>query len=166
MIKILKGDITTLGVDAIVNAANNYLMGGGGVDGAIHQAAGYLLDEACSKIGYCKTGDAVITSGFNLKAKYIIHTVGPVYYEHDEKENIELLSCCYNNSLSLAKDNGLKNIAFPCISSGIYGYPIEKSSKIAYSTVKSWIKDNLYDIDVYFVCYSDEDFQEYLSLES
>jgi len=136
MIKVIQGDITTLAMDAIVNAANQVMLGGGGVDGAIHRAAGRELFEACLKVPEarpgvrCPTGEARITPGFRLPAKFVIHTVGPVYRngQHGEPEK---LAACYRNSLALAEENGCKSIAFPCISTGVYGYPIEDAAKIA-----------------------------------
>ncbi|MCR5751078.1 MAG: O-acetyl-ADP-ribose deacetylase, partial [Kiritimatiellae bacterium] len=144
MIKIIQGDITTLAVDAIVNAANQVMLGGGGVDGAIHRAAGRELYEACLKVQEvrpgvrCPTGEARITPGFKLPAKYVIHTVGPVYRDglHGEPEK---LAACYRNSLALAAENGCKSIAFPCISTGIYGYPIEEAAKIAVREVREFL---------------------------
>ncbi len=136
MIKIIQGDITTLAVDAIVNAANQMMLGGSGVDGAIHDAAGEELFKACLKVPEvrpgvrCPTGEARITSGFKLPAKYVIHTVGPVYRDGQHGEP-EKLAACYRNSLALAAENGCKSIAFPCISTGVYGYPIEDAAKIA-----------------------------------
>ena len=136
MIKIIQGDITTLAVDAIVNAANQVMLGGGGVDGAIHRAAGPELYEACLKVPEvrpgvrCPAGEARITPGFRLPAKYVIHTVGPVYRDGQHGEP-EKLAACYRNSLALAAETGCKSIAFPCISTGIYGYPIEDAAKIA-----------------------------------
>ena len=144
MIKIIQGDITTLAVDAIVNAANQVMLGGGGVDGAIHDAAGPELYEACRKVPEvrpdvrCPTGEARITPGFRLPAKFVIHTVGPVYRDglHGEPEK---LAACYRNSLALAAENGCKSIAFPCISTGIYGYPIEDAAKIAVREVREFL---------------------------
>ena len=135
-IKIIKGDITTLAVDAIVNAANQVMLGGGGVDGAIHRAAGRELYEACLKVPEvrpgvrCPTGEARITPGFKLPAKFVIHTVGPVYRDGQHGEP-EKLAACYRNSLALAAENGCHSIAFPCVSTGVYGYPIEDAAKIA-----------------------------------
>ena len=162
MIKVIKDNIVKQDVDAIVNAANSYLSGGGGVDGAIHAAAGEKLYEACSKIGHCDVGQAVITPGFNLVAKYIIHTVGPFYAHYDKNTNQKLLGDSYYNCLNLAKENNLKSIAFPCISTGAYGYPLEEATPIAINTVKQWLLDNSYEIDVYFVCYADKEYEEYL----
>ena len=181
MIKIVKGDITTLAVDAIVNAANQVMLGGGGVDGAIHRAAGYELYEACLKVPEvrpgvrCPTGEARITPGFKLPAKFVIHTVGPVYRDgqHDEPEK---LANCYRNSLTLAAENGCKSIAFPCISTGVYGYPIENAAKIAVREVREFltanairlckdhggqeateVRENAAEMKVIFCCFSERD---------
>jgi len=143
-IKVVQGDITTLAVDAIVNAANQVMLGGGGVDGAIHRAAGRELYEACLKVPEvrpgvrCPTGEARITPGFNLPAKFVIHTVGPVYRDGQHGEP-EKLAACYRNSLALAAENGCHSIAFPCISTGVYGYPIEAAAKIAVREVKEFL---------------------------
>ena len=144
MIKIIQGDITTLAVDAIVNAANQVMLGGGGVDGAIHRAAGPELYEACLKVPEvrpgirCPTGEARITPGFKLPAKFVIHTVGPVYRDGQHGEP-EKLAACYRNSLALAAENGCKSIAFPCISTGVYGYPKEAAAQIAVREVKAFL---------------------------
>ena len=144
MIKIIQGDITTLAVDAIVNAANQVMLGGGGVDGAIHAAAGEELFKACLKVPEvrpgvrCPTGEARITSGFKLPAKFVIHTVGPVYRDGQHGEP-EKLAACYRNSLALAAENGCKSIAFPCISTGAYGYPNEAAAQIAVREVKAFL---------------------------
>ncbi len=137
------GNIVTLGADAIVNAANNSLRGGGGVDGAIHQAAGpELLAECVAKYPEgCPTGEARITSGYNLSAKHVIHTVGPIYGEEGGKE-AQLLASCYTNSLQLAAENGLKLIGFPCISTGVYGYPKKEAARIAVGAVKGFLKEH------------------------
>ena len=141
-IEILKGDITKLNVDAIVNAANRTLLGGGGVDGAIHRAAGKELLAECKTLNGCETGQSKITKGYNLPAKYVIHTVGPVWYGGDKSESV-LLKSCYITVLTLAKENNIKTIAFPAISCGVYHFPIDKACKIAYDTITEFI--NKYD---------------------
>ncbi|MDO9613759.1 MAG: O-acetyl-ADP-ribose deacetylase, partial [Bacteroidota bacterium] len=155
-IQIIQGDITKLKVDAIVNAANSSLMGGGGVDGAIHQAGGPAILDECREIvaiqGRCETGNAVITSGGNLPAKYIIHTVGPVWHGGSNNE-ANLLEDAYLNSLKLAIENGVETIAFPNISTGIYGFPKEKAAEIAVKTVTKYMTENEQISKVYFVCF-------------
>ncbi|RMC48553.1 O-acetyl-ADP-ribose deacetylase [Lactobacillus sp. ESL0263] len=146
-LKVIQADITTLKVDAVVNAANKTLLGGLGVDGAIHQAAGPQLLEECRQLHGCETGQAKLTKGYNLPAKFVIHTVGPIYSGATNDNN--LLNDCYINSLELAKKNGLHSIAFPAISTGAYGFPMEKAAKIAFATVRKWLESNSsYDIEV------------------
>jgi O-acetyl-ADP-ribose deacetylase (regulator of RNase III) len=165
-IEIIKGDITKLEVDAIVNAANNSLLGGGGVDGAIHRAAGKELLAECKTLRGCRTGEAKITKGYMLPAKYVIHTVGPVWRGGDHGE-AKLLEACYVNSIELAVQNGVKTIAFPSISTGVYGYPVERASRIAYRTVKG--KLEVYPCDVLekvcFVCFDGKTFKCYTELK-
>ena len=141
IITTTKGDITKLSVDAIVNAANTSLLGGGGVDGAIHRAAGHGLLEECITLNGCKTGQSKITKGYNLPAKFVIHTVGPIWYGGNKNER-ELLKSCYITALNLAKENGIKTIAFPAISCGIYHFPLEEACKIATDTVREFISKN------------------------
>lgn len=136
----VKGDITLLPEDAIVNAANKSLLGGAGVDGAIHRAAGHKLLEACRQLHGCVTGQAKITYGYNLPAKYVIHTVGPIY--HGRPNDDRALANCYYNSLELARQRHLHSIAFPAISTGVYRFPANRAAKIAVATIKKWIKKN------------------------
>ncbi|MDD2866074.1 MAG: O-acetyl-ADP-ribose deacetylase [Candidatus Omnitrophota bacterium] len=157
MITIKLGDITQEDVEAIVNAANTGLRGGGGVDGAIHRAAGPTVMEECRKIGACPTGEAVITNAGNLKARKIIHTAGPVW-NGGKKDEAGLLRNCYRNSFLLAKKNLLKTIAFPAISTGVYGYPIEGAARIALSVGREFEKD--FD-EIRYICFSQRDLQVY-----
>ena len=151
---ITLGDITECDCECIVNAANSSLLGGGGVDGAIHRAAGDELLEECRTLGGCRTGEAKITKGYNLKAKWIIHTVGPIYT--NDSEDPVMLADCYRNSLNLAKEHGIRSIAFPAISTGAYGYPPVEATKIALNTVNEWMRDNPDDdIIVEFCCFGE-----------
>lgn len=151
-LEIVKGDITKLKMDAIVNAANSSLLGGGGVDGAIHRAAGPTLLEECRKLNGCETGEAKITNGYNLPAKFVIHTVGPVWNGGEYNED-NLLESCYKNSLKLAVENKIKTIAFPAISTGIYGFPLERATQIAIKIVKEFISTKPGITKVIFVCF-------------
>ena len=160
-LQAVRGDITMLAVDAIVNAANCSLLGGGGVDGAIHRAAGPELLEACRKFGGCRTGEARITPGFRLPAQFVIHTPGPVWHGGTRGE-AELLASCYRNSLRLAAEAGCRNIAFPGISTGVYGYPRELAAQVALDTVRKW--DGKLPEEVIFVCFSATDLEVYRKL--
>jgi O-acetyl-ADP-ribose deacetylase (regulator of RNase III) len=158
--KVIVADITTLKVDAIVNAANSSLLGGGGVDGAIHRAAGHALLEACRSLGGCRTGDAKITPGFALPARYVIHTVGPVWHGGDRGEPA-LLESCYQRSCEIAiEHDDIASIAFPCISTGVYGYPINDAAKIAVETCRKYA-DRL---DITFCCFSESDAANYTAI--
>jgi O-acetyl-ADP-ribose deacetylase len=160
-ITIVQGDITKQVVDAIVNAANKSLLGGGGVDGAIHRAAGPQLLEECRTLHGCETGGAKITKGYNLPAKFVIHAVGPVYGSGQGKP-AELLASCYRNSIALSDERGLKSIAFPSISTGAYGYPIEQASRIALRTVKDIIEAGNTTLErIVFVTFSAADYRAY-----
>lgn len=158
-LEIIQGDITRLKTDAIVNAANSSLLGGGGVDGAIHRAAGPALLEECRKIGGCPTGEARITEGYSLSAKYVIHTVGPIY--RGRSEDPILLASCYRNSLQLADENGVSTIAFPAISCGVYGYPLHEASEIALGTVCDVLKEDTSVGKVIFILFSSENYDIY-----
>ena len=160
VLELIEGDITKQETDAIVNAANTSLLGGGGVDGAIHRAGGPKILEECRKLGGCPTGEARITTGGNLKARYVIHTVGPVYHDGNHRE-AELLSNAYKNSLSLASQYKLKSIAFPSISTGAYGYPFDEAAEVALKTIIDYLKTHT-DIGlVRFVLFSTSAYQSY-----
>jgi len=164
-IEYVRGDITRQNVKAIVNAANNSLLGGGGVDGAIHRAAGPGLLEYCRALRGCNTGEAKISPGFNLKAEFVIHTVGPVWNGGKLNED-SLLASCYFNSLRLASENNISSIAFPSISTGVYEFPSERAAKIAVREVKNFLAGNFKIEKVIFVCFDDKTFNIYQSLLS
>ena len=160
LIKVIKDDITQLEVDAIVNAANKSLLGGGGVDGAIHRAAGPELLEECKTLGGCETGDAKLTKGYNLKARYVIHTVGPVWNGGTRRED-QLLANCYQNSLQLANEKGLKSVAFPAISTGVYRFPIDRACRIALESLRDYLKSDDSLNKIYLVCFDQDVFDQY-----
>lgn len=161
----IRADITTLDVDAIVNAANSSLLGGGGVDGAIHRAAGKELLAECQTLNGCKTGDAKITGGYRLKARHVIHTVGPVWHGGKSRE-AELLASCYRKSLEIAAQRQLKSIGFPAISTGVYGYPIELAAGMAVATVREFVSADSSIEQVVFCCFSESDLKVYQALLS
>jgi O-acetyl-ADP-ribose deacetylase (regulator of RNase III) len=162
-IEIYKGDITTLKVDAIVNAANLTLLGGGGVDGAIHRAAGPKLLEECKNLKGCNTGEAKITKGYNLPAKFVIHTVGPVWNGGQHNED-EMLGNCYRNSLELALENQCSSIAFPAISTGVYRFPIERATNLAINAIKSFVEKDKFIKKIIFCCFDEQTYLTYKNL--
>lgn len=162
-LELIKGDITSLKVDAIVNAANTTLLGGGGVDGAIHEAAGEGLLEECRTLKGCATGDAKITHGYKLNANYIIHTVGPVW-KGGHKDEHQLLASCYRKSLQVAKENNIRSLAFPGISTGVYGFPKNQAALIAVTEIKRFLSKNTLPAKVIFVVFNDESFRIYKEL--
>ena len=166
-VKLIKGDITKVKADAIVNAANSSLLGGGGVDGAIHRAGGPAILEECKQIrnrqGGCKTGEAVITTAGNLPARFVIHTVGPVWNNNSETTD-PLLANCYKNSLRIAAGNEVASVAFPNISTGVYGFPKKEAAKIAVDAVKEFLTHDEHFLEVIFICYDDENYSIYQQL--
>lgn len=159
-LKIIQGDITTVKVEAIVNAANQSLLGGGGVDGAIHRAAGPELLAECRTLHGCRTGEAKLTKGYKLPAKYVIHTVGPIYRDGHHGEP-ELLADCYRHSLQLAEEKGIRSVAFPSISTGVYGYPIEDAARIALHEILTFLDGHPDMQEVIMCCFSRRDYDIY-----
>lgn len=165
MVKIVKGDITELEVDAVVNAANPTLLGGGGVDGAVHRAAGPRLQAACAMLGGCPTGSAKLTQAYDLPARYVIHAVGPVWEGGEHGEDL-LLASCYRTVMELANENWVKSIAFPCISTGAFGFPFERACGIALSEIFLALDSGSRVKQVSCVCFSDEDYETYQQILS
>ncbi len=159
-IRVVQGDITRQQVDAVVNAAKESLLGGGGVDGAIHRAAGPELLTECRTLGGCPTGEAKITKGYNLPAQWVIHTVGPVWQGGHQSED-ELLACCYRNSLALAVAHSIRTLAFPAISTGVYGFPLERATRIAMAEVTTFLSRSAFVEEVRFICFGDEAYEVY-----
>jgi len=163
-ISVSLGDITKVNVDAIVNAANTSLLGGGGVDGAIHQAAGSRLLDECRTLGGCETGEARITKGYDLPARWVIHTPGPIWREGNHHED-ELLANCYKNCFNLVEEYNIKSIAFPSISTGVYSFPIERATKIALKETQTFLNQNNHVTNVQFVCFNDTAYMVYKKLK-
>ncbi len=163
--EVIRGDITKLKVDAIVNAANSSLLGGGGVDGAIHRAAGPQLLAECRKLGGCETGKAKATQGYRLPARYVFHAVGPIWHGGTHGE-AALLASCYRECMKLAKEYGIKTIAFPAISCGVYHFPVQEAAEIAIRTLKECLRDNPQIEKIYLVCFDDKVYQAYQNVLS
>ena len=159
-VNVIKSDITQLEVDAIVNAANKSLLGGGGVDGAIHRSAGSELLDECKTLGGCETGEAKLTKGYKLKASYVIHTVGPVWNGGTRGED-QLLTNCYKNSLQLANNISLKSIAFPAINTGVYRFPIDRACRIVLESIKNYLKSDDSINEIYLVCFDQDVYDQY-----
>ncbi len=159
-LQAIQADITSLDIDAIVNAANESLLGGGGVDGAIHRAAGPELLEECKLLDGCRTGQAKITAGFGLKAKFVIHTVGPVW-QGGQQDEAEMLMSCYQECIALAERNGVSSIAFPAISTGVFGYPVRDATEIAVATVSEAVEGTAIIGEIIFCCFSESDLKQY-----
>ncbi|MCK9328857.1 MAG: macro domain-containing protein [Candidatus Cloacimonetes bacterium] len=162
MVEIVKGDIVIQEIEAIVNAANNSLLGGAGVDGAIHSVAGKELLAECKTIGFCKTGQAVLTKAYKLKSDFVIHTVGPIWYGGGNNEE-HLLSLCYRNVFNIIREKNIKSVAFPAISTGVYKFPVDLATDIALRETREFLKSNINNVKIVFVCYDENTYNVYLN---